>query len=334
MEYKYSVHPVTACWPMMAPDEMAELIADIKIKGLQDPIILIGDVLLDGRNRLKACQEAGIEPQFIQYEGDDPAGYIISTNQRRNLTLGQRAMVAEKLAGLKDGQRADRQGSSKELAILSQEQAAAASGTSVASLKRAREIRTIDPELAKKVESGDMTLGAAHETAKPHVAHSSGDNEWYTPKKLAESAHKVMGEITLDPASTLEANKIVKAKDIFTAEDDGLKQNWAGKLWMNPPYESALIGKFAEKLASSIESGKVIEALVLVNNATETRWFARLCSVASGLCFPTGRVKFWHPHKEKQAVPLQGQAVLYIGNQYNKFIEEFGQYGIVAKIEQ
>jgi hypothetical protein len=328
------IHPVTQCWPIMGEDDYAELIEDIRAKGLLHPLVMQGDVLLDGRNRLKACEELGIKPDMVQYVGDDPAGYIISTNRRRNLTPGQRAMVAEKLAGLKHG--GDRKHEvikgSKEPLILNQEQAAETMGVSEASLKRAREIRHTAPDLAAKVESGEMTLWAAHKVAKPHVAQNSGDNEWYTPKAYAESARVVMGKIDIDPASSETANKIVKAGKIFTQDNDGLKQDWSGKLWLNPPYSTGLIDKFAAKTVTEYEQGHISEALVLVNNATETRWFARLCSVATGFCFPTGRVKFWHPRKK--AAPLQGQAVVYFGKHWQRFANEFRQYGIVAKIEK
>jgi ParB family chromosome partitioning protein len=324
------VHPVTQCWPMMAEDDYAEFVDDIRMKGLQHPLVLLGDVLLDGRNRLKACEELGIEPQYVQYEGDDPVGYIISSNRRRNLTTGQRAMVAEKLAGLKDGQRADRQGTQKCAATLTQEQAATTMDVSRRSVQLAREVRQAAPNLAEKVASGEMTLGSAYEVAKPHVANNSGDNEWYTPKPYIESARAVMGTITLDPASTDTANRVVKAETFYTHEQDGLKQQWSGSIWLNPPFSTSLIGKFCEKLAASVESGNVAEALVLVNNATETHWFVRLCSVATGLCFPTGRVKFWHPQKE--STPLQGQAVIYIGKNLEMFVTEFKKYGVIAML--
>ena len=139
-----------------------------------------------------------------------------------------------------------------------------------------------------------------------------------------------MGNIESDPASTPEANRVIKAQSIHTMKENGLKQDWAGKLWLNPPYASGLIGKFIDKLAESVESGAVNEALVLVNNATETKWFARLAGISSFLCFPVGRIKFWHPRKE--AAPLQGQCVAYIGKNGKIFCAEFKVFGVVVEI--
>ena len=103
------------------------------------------------------------------------------------------------------------------------------------------------------------------------------------------------------------------------------------RVFLNPPYETALVGKFIEKLATSVESGGVTEAIVLVNNATETRWFARLAGVSSCACFPTGRVRFWKPGKEK-AAPLQGQCVCYVGANPDAFMKEFRQFGIIVRV--
>jgi hypothetical protein len=51
-------------------------------------------VLIDGRNRLKACEMAGVEPTFVRLNGEDPAAYILSANvERRSLTAGQKAMA-------------------------------------------------------------------------------------------------------------------------------------------------------------------------------------------------------------------------------------------------
>jgi phage N-6-adenine-methyltransferase len=163
---------------------------------------------------------------------------------------------------------------------------------------------------------------------KPHVAHNSGDNEWYTPSEYLDAARRVMGAIDLDPASSEIANERVRATVYYTAQDNGLDFAWSGRVWMNPPYASDLIGKFCEKLAQHHENGSVPEAIVLVNNATETQWFQRLAHLATSIAFPKGRVRFLDPAGNPGA-PLQGQAVVYLGPNSEQFAAEFSTFGFV-----
>ena len=51
---------------------------------------------------------------------------------------------------------------------------------------------------------------------------------------------------------------------------------------------------------------------------------------AQAVCFPAGRVKFWHPRKV--AVPLQGQAVLYFGRNAEGFGEAYAPFGVVCRV--
>ena len=164
--------------------------------------------------------------------------------------------------------------------------------------------------------------------AGPHVGHNSGENEWYTPREYIDAARQVLGAIDLDPASSDEANSVVQASRYFTLADDGLSKRWQGRVWMNPPYSRPEIEQFVAKLASSVADRDVPAAVVLVNNATETEWFATLGAHAAAICFPSGRVRFWQPGNES-ASPLQGQAVIYIGDAPQAFARTFRPFGAV-----
>ena len=89
------VHPIAALFPMMTDDELSELADDILSNGLIHPLVIDADgVLIDGRNRLRACEIAGVEPTYQQLNGHDAAAFIVSANlERRNLSKGQQAMA-------------------------------------------------------------------------------------------------------------------------------------------------------------------------------------------------------------------------------------------------
>ncbi len=163
---------------------------------------------------------------------------------------------------------------------------------------------------------------------KTHVSHNSGVNEWYTPAIYIEAVKKVMGSIDCDPATSEIANETIKAASIFTAEQDGLEQVWGKNIWLNPPYAQPLIGKFCKATVDKFESGEIKQACVLVNNATETKWFQSLLSISSAVCFPVARIKFLDP-KGKPGAPLQGQAIIYIGENKELFVSEFKQFGSI-----
>ena len=171
------------------------------------------------------------------------------------------------------------------------------------------------------------------EEHKPHVTNNSGNNEWYTPAKYVELARKVLGVIDLDPASCEYANKTVKAVTYFNIDDDGLSQEWNGKVWMNPPYSADLIQQFAYKIVDEYKKGHTTEAVVLVNNATETQWFSHMTLAASAVAFPKGRIQF-ETESGKLNSPLQGQAFIYFGKRAPLFCQVFSSIGWVATIDE
>lgn len=164
---------------------------------------------------------------------------------------------------------------------------------------------------------------------KAHVSFNGGENEWYTPIPFIDAARSAMGSIDTDPASNPQAQEWIKAERFFTKDDSGLDKDWAGNVWMNPPYAQPLIGQFVEKLCDEYANGNVQQAVVLVNNGTETKWGQRLIGKASAVCFPSGRIRFIDQNGEASGAPLQGQMFVYLGSRPADFTRYFRHLGVV-----
>lgn len=164
MNYKH--HPIADIFPMMGESDLRELSADIADNGLRETIWLYEEMVLDGRNRLKACQMAGVEPEFRAYRDSEPLAFVLSKNLlRRHLNESQRAMVGSKIAKLKHG--GDRKSDQAANLPVSQSKAAEAMNVGERSVRDAKHV--IDqgvPELIEAVESGDVAVSAAAEVAK------------------------------------------------------------------------------------------------------------------------------------------------------------------------
>jgi len=179
----------------------------------------------------------------------------------------------------------------------------------------------------KKVESLASPLSAKAILNNQRPVPISGYYEWYTPEKYIELSREVMGSIDLDPASCPEANKIVKADKFYTREEDGLLQPWYGNIFCNPPYASPIVDRFAEKVADSF-----LQAILLTNNSTDSRWWQYSASRARAICFTLGRIDFVNANPNKKSSPVRGQTFMYFGNRSDKFCDIFRETGMVIKI--
>ncbi len=160
-----------------------------------------------------------------------------------------------------------------------------------------------------------------------HPIQQSLTNEHFTPLQYINAARAVLGEIDLDPASCKEVNEIVKAHHYFNILDDGLKQEWNGRIWLNPPY-GRLAGDFIEKLICEFTAGRVTSAIVLVNaHCTDTKWFQYLWDGC--ICFTDHRINFLGDDARSRST--HGSAFAYFGEDETAFVREFRQFGALVK---
>jgi len=168
-----------------------------------------------------------------------------------------------------------------------------------------------------------VTAGSSHRTGY------TGNYEWHTPSEYVEHARRVLGAIDLDPASCALAQETVRAARYFSADDDGLAQQWCGRIWLNPPYNQPAIEQFVDKLIEELAAARTSEAILLTHNSTDTAWFHKAANAASAICFTRGRIAFVDTAGER-AAPPQGQAFFYFGQDTRPFEAEFVTLGFVV----
>jgi ParB family chromosome partitioning protein len=175
--------------------------------------------------------------------------------------------------------------------------------------------------------------------------HSCDSPEWYTPSPFVEAAREVMGGIDLDPASHEEANRTVKAKRFFTAADDGLKQDWRGRVFLNPP--GGLVPQFWRALVEAHLVARVTQAVWIGYSLQQLQTLqdATISPLNYPLCVPNRRIAFVEnlakkderiaklialgkkPNQKSQ--PSHANYITYIGPDRDKFADVFTQFGFV-----
>ncbi len=159
MEY----HPIANIFPLIQGDEFDHLVHSIKTEGLLEPIVIHPDCgsIIDGRNRFRACKEAGVAVKTMEWGGDgDLLQYVVALNvTRRHLNHGTKSLIAGKLAQAKQGQRSDLKNCDPK---LTSEQAGRVFGISQKSVKRAKKVLKYGiPALIDSVHSGKIQITTA-----------------------------------------------------------------------------------------------------------------------------------------------------------------------------
>ena len=169
-------HPLADIFPLLEGEGFTALVTDIRESGLREPITLQEGMILDGRNRYRACIEAQVSPTTEPWDGQGtPLGYVLSKNlHRRHLSESQRAMVAAKIANMPSGTRTDLPpigGRSIGHALVAQTEAAELMNVGQRSVQRANVVLASGmPQLQEAVEAGKVPLRAAERIVRHHRA--------------------------------------------------------------------------------------------------------------------------------------------------------------------
>lgn len=113
-----------------------------------------------------------------------------------------------------------------------------------------------------------------------HQRAVGGSDEWLTPPELI----RALGQFDLDPCSPI-TRPWPTASRHYTIEDDGLRQSWDGRVWLNPPY--AQIPKWLARLVAHGNG----TALIFARTETQT-WHQHVWPHASAVLFLKGRLNF------------------------------------------
>lgn len=164
-------HPLANIFPLMTGREFDELVNDIKLRGLREPIVRVDGAILDGRNRARACEKAGVEPAFVDFDGDDPLRFVISRNLiRRHLKESQRALVAARLANIPQGGRRDL----RDCGRISQAESAQLLNVSERSVRSGTQVKEhAAPDVVDAVERGIISISAADRISRLPIKEQS-----------------------------------------------------------------------------------------------------------------------------------------------------------------
>lgn len=174
------VHPVADIFPMMNEEEFAGLKEDIEKNGVRDCLTMWQGKLIDGRNRLAACLDLGIDWEGYLEELDDdadPVAFVLSHNlHRRHLSTSQRAMVAARVLDVYEERAKERQKRKAKSVVenLPQQNGSKARDEAGAALNvsgkmvdaAATVLECGSKDLIAKVESGEVAVSKAAKIAK------------------------------------------------------------------------------------------------------------------------------------------------------------------------
>ena len=277
---RLSYHPACLLFPSPSQAELQELADDIKARGLQNPVVQYRGQILDGKSRIAACEIAGVEPTFREWNGKgSPTEWVVRENLiRRHLTSSQKAVIAHDLLPILEQEAKERQRLSrgrgkkvrKDFPTFPEDGrasqiAARVARTNAAYVKAVKAVQKQAPELVEQVRSGKITVPEARELARSTQSIRKkvlGTVNGGGPKKKVS---RLIREATIS-ARKASARRYASTNGAASDQDilhGDMKLLWErlddGSVRMfltDPPYaEVDLYGRLAELAAAKLVAG-------------------------------------------------------------------------------
>lgn len=177
-----------------------------------------------------------------------------------------------------------------------------------------------EEDVAEPVKQSASVLGYAGNKK------SVDRNDWYTPDEYLYSVRMALGEIDFDPYSDIVANATVQANFFRTKGCDQGAWPKVKTVFMNPPYGRGLVERAVYELIEEWRK-QDFTAIVLTNNATETKWFQLLLLYANAVCLTDHRIAFYSVDGKAVSGNTRGQAFFYFGTDFQRFYTAFCGFG-------
>jgi hypothetical protein len=258
------VHPAAMLLPAMTDDEFTALVADIRLNGLQQPLVRTpSGALLDGRSRWHACQMLGQEPRWVTHRGD-PWAFAIGANlHRRRLTPNRRALIAAALADRGRGR-----GATPDLPPTREQAERLLNVTNGAADRAKRVLRSGSPALVALTAAGGAALNTAAriaalppETQDRFVAEVEAGAD---PRKLGRPSGPFFPDTSASITQRDARYRYVQEPALRVLADslDGLALVLAGAEGLDPALTAEQAAQWSRGLSQRVKSIRLVLRLL------------------------------------------------------------------------
>ena len=299
--------------PALPPEQLAALRENIAVNGVLVPILVDSNgprrKIIDGNYRKAIADELDYDcPEIVHAGLDEEEKRTLA----RALNLARRQFSAEQ----KREVIADQLRETPDWSLRRTAKMLGVDHKTVASVRDELQSTGEIPQFDRTVGLDGKSRSAA-----------GMSQERYTPAGIVDAVRKVLKQIDLDPASSRQANKIVKASSYFTRETNGLERRWTGRVFLNPPFDAW--PTWLAKLEEEIAAGRVKKAVIV--GPANISAFRPLLLRGGLLLVPNERPRFYDPTEDRLVDPPFGSLVCYLGKEKERFVEVFGKQGLILR---